>query len=325
MYAGLSALAIIGGVALARVGTPSLASANSAPVQRTRVPWAGLTCPNGDMISTVSVDGYEGHPTTTPQRVIAKVVHGYAPELAFDVQARIDVDSSHGRAEFALRDADGYVVVRFRALRMDNGRWVPEGWRACAGVGGHDTPDPEPSIAPSDASTPPSSQNGGNGGTGRAGGQQTSTRRSHSIDDELAMIAQGVDVPAVVPDGLPSDLVLSDLRPLYKPVQGSGTNEWTLNLTDGSKDALLVSYGEVHFDGCDVPPARRVRISGTPGLLALSRHNGRVVWSQLIWPANHAHPVGRYGLSGDLAPHQLLAMARTMPHVQPSWLMPGGC
>jgi hypothetical protein len=186
--------------------------------------------------------------------------------------------------------------------------------------------DPEPSIVQSPPSAAPADTNDSGDGNGTKRDATTEHGGTGSIHDAVARIAGGPDVPTVLPDGLPQGFGLADRHPLYEPTNDGGANEWILHLARGQRETLLVSYGgRVNFDGCDVPSARRVSVSGTPGLLALSRQNGRVVWSQLIWPANHAHPVGRYGLSGSLPPSQLLEMARTMPRVQPSWLAPGAC
>src|SRR5436189_260493 len=121
-YAALSALAIVGGIALARVGAPSVASADSGLVPRTRIPWAGLT--------------------------------------------------------------------------------------ACASVGGHDTPDPEPSVAPSVQAAAPVHQNTeANKETDEAASNdRVSSGPSASVDQALAEIRGNVDVPVVLPDGRPRDV-----------------------------------------------------------------------------------------------------------------------
>jgi hypothetical protein len=324
-YGILFTAAVIAGVAVARTEPPAATQIPNESLARTHVRSGGLTCPAGDTAGGVIIDGWEHRPTATAERAIAALVPDEAPEVPFDAEARVDRNAAAGAAEFALRDGDGYVVARFRAVRLDDD-WVPEGWSVCSSFD-HD------SVRETEASGTASEESPGrpNEGRARAAGNGTNEKpavdsRFTSIDDALVNIAGGPDVPTVLPSELPRGVRLADRHPLYEPAKGDETKEWILHLTTGQKDSLLVSYGgHVNFDGCDVPSARRVSVSGTPGLLALSRQNDRVVWSQLVWPANHAYPVGRYGLSGSLPPSQLLEVARTMPRVQPSWLAPGAC
>jgi hypothetical protein len=256
------------------------------------------------------------------QRAVAVTVANL-PALSFDAEARVDLDKSAREAAFAFRDPEGHLLARIRAERVMGG-WVLAGWTSCGGLEQFHTPAPELSVVPTQTSVTPSGQNdGGDAMDGNAGGHRSEDPLS--IARELAVIARGADVPAVLPDEVTQSFHPAERHPLYAPDHEDGTKEWILHLVRGRRDSLLVSYGDVHFDGCDVPPARRVRISGTPGLLALTRKHGRVIWSELIWPANHAHPVGRYGLSGTLPPRQFVEMARTMPQVQPLWMMSGGC
>jgi hypothetical protein len=111
------------------------------PLRWIRIPWAGLTCPKGDMIGTVNVDGVEAPASATPQRAVAAAIAGQAPELLFDPGTATDGDPGRFYAEFALPDTGGHTVARFRA-ETDSGKWLLSGWTECSSVGGPDMPDP---------------------------------------------------------------------------------------------------------------------------------------------------------------------------------------
>ena len=87
---------------------------------------------------------------------------------------------------------------------------------------------------------------------------------------------------------------------------------WMLHLVFGKDKHLLIQYGSAAFDGCGPgPDARTVHVAGVPAVIEGHRY-GSSWWTQLIWPARLAHPLGRYGLSGSLPPGRMLRMAASM-------------
>ena len=139
----------------------------------------------------------------------------------------------------------------------------------------------------------------------------THTPRFHSIGAAVAFIKRRADVPVVLPAGMPRSIALSPKTAVYRLVAQVAPSRM-LSLVFGKDKHLLIEYGSATFDGCGPgPDARNVHVAGVPAVIEGHRY-GSSWWTQLIWPATLAHPLGRYGLSGSLPPGRMLRMAQSM-------------
>jgi hypothetical protein len=128
-----------------------------------------------------------------------------------------------------------------------------------------------------------------------------------SIAEAVAYLQTKVDVRVVLPRPLPPRTRLAKdpvaVSRFGKRVSGR------LTLQVGSHGILHLQYGLSLFDGCGADAARATTVRGRPALVYTAPHGP---WTELIWPATHAHPEGQYGVAGTLTLRQAMAMAESM-------------
>ncbi len=161
--------------------------------------------------------------------------------------------------------------------------------------------------SPSDSGTPVATE--------RPSATSPSPSPSHaqftSIRDALAFIRQKVDVPVLLPKGLPLGVALAPKHAVYSvPNRPVG---WMLHLMFGTKRHVFIQFESGTFDGCDTAGADVASVRGMPALVYTTTAPG--LWTEVIWPATFPHPIGRYGLAGSFSAARILRMAATMPVV----------
>ena len=129
--------------------------------------------------------------------------------------------------------------------------------------------------------------------------------RFESIAAATEFLQSKVDVPVVLPQPLPSDTRLGGAHSVSVLVFGHRVNG-QLHLVFGSHRILDLQYGLALFDGCGTDAARPTAVGGRPALAYVSTESR---WTELIWPATARHPVGRYGVAGNLSLSRALALA----------------
>jgi hypothetical protein len=139
------------------------------------------------------------------------------------------------------------------------------------------------------------------------------------VGEALSFLSRHMDTQIALPGWLPPGAHLDRGAYVYVSTDG-GERRAQLNLPVGKRH-LIVQYGVSGLDGCAPEVSVPVRVSGQPGRLRVSAGP----WSELIWPATLAHPVGVYGLTGPFPRRTILAMAESMPPVTSRVLLDLGC
>lgn len=127
-----------------------------------------------------------------------------------------------------------------------------------------------------------------------------------SISAALDFIRSKVDVPVVLPTGLPAGVRLPRDNAV-SVARFEGVSEAQLNLKF-PHGYLVILYGRSAFDGCGGDHAYPVRIGRHHGMLNPIEKD----FSEIIWPASPDDLRGRYGLSGRFSPKEILQLARSM-------------
>ena len=135
---------------------------------------------------------------------------------------------------------------------------------------------------------------------------------SHCVDSiqaGLDFIDARVDVPVVVPRGLPPGTEVENVL--------AGLDNAQLTLRLGQRRFLTIQYGRAGFDGCGPLHPREVRVAGQPAVIQVSktRASGKrkaSIYTTLVWPATLKELEGRYGLSGPFSAEEMLAFAESM-------------
>ena len=141
-----------------------------------------------------------------------------------------------------------------------------------------------------------------------------------SVDEALSFLRRHMEVLIALPRWMPPGVRLHRGVSAYIGIQ-DGERQAQLDITFGHRRHLIVQYGVSLLDGCAPEHSVAVRVSGQPARLRVSPP----LWSELIWPATLAHPVGVYGLTGPFPRRTILAMAETMPAVTSRILAHVGC
>ena len=171
---------------------------------------------------------------------------------------------------------------------------------------GDDDGQEEPAPAPAEQTAPATP------GDAEASGGDGEPRFA-SIDEAVSFLDDRLDVPVVVPEGLPEGTELPD-----DPVTPRQPRRWAqLTLATGADEVVTIQYGRAGFDGCELPNLRRTELapgiyaSHTSGPLRVGGEKGR--HSTVVWPTeSRSETRATYAISGPYGRGQVLRWARSM-------------
>lgn len=142
----------------------------------------------------------------------------------------------------------------------------------------------------------------------------------HSIEDAVAYLEDGLDMPVALPNNLPDNIRLNR-RPVSVERDGQVASG-RLELRFATKGILIFDFGKAGFDGCGGDDAVEVDINGTTGLMLAK---DRYPWTQIIWPAKPGDRQATYGIYGSLPGDKMLELARAMDVSLQKPGAPAGC
>lgn len=129
------------------------------------------------------------------------------------------------------------------------------------------------------------------------------------LDEAVARLQPHVDVPVVMPDL--NRRWRAQPRYLDWHCQDGFCSGRAYLRT--RTQILIVEWGRSGFDGCGGDRAIPTRVGNQPALLNISLVKPPSnYWSTVIWPATPGDRSGRYGLTGDFEPFQLINLAESM-------------
>ena len=128
-------------------------------------------------------------------------------------------------------------------------------------------------------------------------------QRYGSVPEAVAALERTVDVPVVLPAGLPRGAKLGGAG-----VTGRGGY---IAIMLRPRRPLHIQYGTAGFDGCGPLNPRATRVGSAPAVINVS-DGSRPAHVAVVWPATVKRPTGRYGLSGQFSEAKLMAFAESM-------------